>query len=120
MLKRIVLPALLACGIAIPPCEGASDQPCELAPDELAKLLLYAPQPFYPFEARRSKLGGEGIFQLDVDRGGAVNSVKVYKSTRTKLIDIPTMITLKAWRLRPLPRGCKGVLVHIDFKPTPW
>src|SRR4051812_18059798 len=119
MLSRITLLAALACSVGTAPSYAAPEnQPCKMTQSDVAKYLLHSPAPVC---SSRTNVAGppvEGVFQVDVDRDGKVTSVKIYRSTGTALMDECGLRTLKNWRFRPLPTGCKGVLVHVPFEIT--
>jgi TonB family protein len=57
--------------------------------------------PSYPYEARRARMHGSGIFRLYIDKDGVVTTVGVIKSTGHKLLDINAAYGLIHWRAHP-------------------
>jgi TonB family protein len=61
-----------------------------------------APQPEYPYEARRQKITGDGVVVMTVDPvTGNVISVSMSKSTGSRFLDNAAMTGFKRWRFRP-------------------
>jgi len=59
-------------------------------------------RPDYPFEARRRRETGSGVFILHIDRRtGAVTSITVQKSTGHKLLDSAVLAACIHWRFKP-------------------
>jgi len=68
----------------------------------LAKqMTLSAPQPDYPLAARQNRIQGSGIFKLVLVKDGRVDSIKVIKSTGSKLLDVAAEKALRQWRFEP-------------------
>jgi TonB family protein len=56
----------------------------------------------YPFEARRSRITGQGILVGDVDsKTGIVRSVKMEKSTGSRILDQAALSAFSQWRFKP-------------------
>jgi TonB family protein len=64
-------------------------------------LLVFAPQPWYPEEARRNRLTGSGQFRIHFDGQGRVATVDTVRTTGQRLLDNAAIITLKRWRATP-------------------
>jgi TonB family protein len=65
-------------------------------------LVMYAPRPVYPYEARRQRIIGSGIALLTVDpTGGNVTSVRMTQSCGNVILDNATVDTLRRWRFKP-------------------
>ena len=62
---------------------------------------ISAPQPDYPLAARRNRIQGSGIFRLVVTKVGRVGSIKVIKSTGSKILDDAAEKALLQWRFKP-------------------
>jgi TonB family protein len=73
----------------------------------------YAPKPDYPIEARRQKLEGTGRFEVHITRDGAVEFVKIMKSTGHEILDRTAVEGLRRWRFRP--KSIKVVRVPIQY-----
>jgi TonB family protein len=56
----------------------------------------------YPFEARRSRITGQGVLVGDVDiRTGIVRSVRMEKSTGSRALDQAALSAFSQWRFKP-------------------
>jgi TonB family protein len=65
-------------------------------------LVMYAPRPVYPYEARRQKTTGSGIAVLTVDPAvGNVTSVRMTQSCGNVILDNATLDALRRWRFKP-------------------
>lgn len=78
-------------------------------------LVIYAPEPQYPFQALQQYVNGAGIFVLRVQiASGRVKEVMVARSTGHAVLDRAAVNTLKRWRFKPgalLPS--KDILPHV-------
>jgi TonB family protein len=64
--------------------------------------VLYQVPPEYPFEARRSRITGEGILVGQVDsKTGNVTSVRMEKSTGNTILDQAALNAFRQWRFKP-------------------
>jgi TonB family protein len=70
--------------------------------------LVYAPQPTYPYTARKEGVTGSGRFRIRFDARGNATSVDVIQSTGNRPLDMNTIYYLKFWRIAP---GNKSELV---------
>ena len=68
---------------------------------ERKAMFVRAPTPDYPYEARRRKEEGTGLFRLLVDERGKVTNVTVLRSTGHPILDAEGLRALKAWLARP-------------------
>jgi TonB family protein len=84
------------------------------APLRLVKaMVVYAPRPAYPYEARRQRLTGSGLALLTVDQtSGIVTDVLMAQSCGSAILDKPTLNALRRWRFRP------GTAVRIQVPIT--
>jgi TonB family protein len=65
-------------------------------------MVLYAPRPVYPYEARRQRITGSGIAQLTVDpASGSVTGVRMAQSCGNVILDDATRDAFRRWRLKP-------------------
>lgn len=65
-------------------------------------LAVSAPQPQYPYDARRQRITGSGIAVLTIDpRSGLVLDVTMTQSTGSSLLDSATTSAFRRWRFRP-------------------
>jgi TonB family protein len=74
---------------------------------------LYAARPDYPIEARRRHLEGGGLFAIQIRPAGAVEKVKIVKSTGHGLLDQAAIAAFRQWRFRP--NSLRTVKVPIRF-----
>src|SRR5438046_1009145 len=90
---------LVGCtSIVVPP--GADLVP-QLYPGLTRSILVFAPAPEYPAEARQRDAHGDGYFVLHVDRfSGIVNSVEVLRSTGDRTLDAAALKALRQWRFK--------------------
>jgi TonB family protein len=74
-----------------------------MAPFGLVKtLVMYAPRPVYPYEARRQRMTGSGIALLTVDPAvGTVTSVRMTQSCGNTILDNATLDAFRRWRFKP-------------------
>lgn len=63
--------------------------------------LIYSPEPPYPDDARRLHASGSGSFEVAFDSAGHVVSVRVVRSTGSRVLDVSSVGALKTWRARP-------------------
>ncbi len=78
------------------------------------ELLVFAPRPPYPYEARRAYAIGAGVAALEVDEEtGLVKKATMQVSTGSRLLDDNTVETLRQWRFKP--HTTAGALVPISY-----
>lgn len=63
-------------------------------------VLLYAPFPTYPYEARRLRTIGSGIALLQINENGEVENATMKVSTGSVVLDDETLRALRRWRFR--------------------
>jgi protein TonB len=73
-------------------------------------LLLYAPQPNYPAQARRNNWEGATLLELMIGPEGRVHKVTVLQSSGYPLLDQAAEKALKCWRYRPYRPDGKGTV----------
>jgi len=62
-------------------------------------LVMYAPRPVYPYEARRQRITGSGIALLTVDpTDGDVTAVQMAQSCGSVILDNATLDAFRRWR----------------------
>ena len=64
-------------------------------------VFIAAPRPYYPYEARRSRITGSGLLRIYVDETGKVAQVKVLKSTGNRYLDDAGLTAFRQWRAKP-------------------
>ncbi len=63
---------------------------------------ISSPRPEYPYEARRTKLTGNGVCIMTVDvSSGAVTSAEMAKSTGSPILDNAATSAFRRWRFKP-------------------
>ena len=78
---------------------------------------LNAPRPQYPYEARRSKIMGNGIVGMTIDSAtGNVTEVSMWKSTGSPYLDDAATSAFRRWRFKP--GSVSKVQVPITFTLT--
>ena len=87
----------------------------------LAKFLgpgtvLDGPVPDYPRSPAWTHKSGSGVYELHAGKSGAVDEVRILKSSGDKTFDRVTVRTLRKWRLR---RGPLVVELPLRFTLTP-
>lgn len=66
------------------------------------KVVVHQVPPEYPFEARRSRITGHGILLGQVDyKTGTVTSVRMEKSTGSRILDQAALSAFRQWRFKP-------------------
>jgi TonB family protein len=77
-------------------------------------LVMYAPRPAYPYEARRQRITGSGIALLTVDpTNGEVTDTKMVQSCGSVILDNAALDAFRRWRFK---RGASGsVRVPITY-----
>ena len=77
-------------------------------------MVAYAPQPVYPYEARRQRVTGSGIALLTIDQAsGTVIDVRMAQSCGNVILDNSTLDALRRWRFKP--GGVTQVEVPITY-----
>jgi len=65
-------------------------------------LVMYAPRPVYPYEARRHRITGSGIALLIIDpTDGDVTAVQMAQSCGNAILDNATLEAFRRWRFKP-------------------
>jgi len=63
-------------------------------------IMIYAPVPHVPLEARSKHLAGSGVFLFHVRPDGTVSSVEVIQSTGHKILDDASVEAFSRWRFK--------------------
>jgi TonB family protein len=71
---------------------------------ELKAMFTKTVQPDYPFEARRLRHIGRGVFRLTIDEQGRVTSVKAVESTGYGELDASCLVAFRQWQARTGPK----------------
>jgi len=65
-------------------------------------MVMYAPRPVYPYEARRQRTTGSGIALLTVDpASGNVTDARMAQSCGSVILDNATLSAFRRWRFKP-------------------
>lgn len=65
-------------------------------------MVMYAPRPVYPYEARRQRITGSGTALLTVNStAGNVTSARMTQSCGNIVLDNATLDALRRWRFKP-------------------
>jgi TonB family protein len=75
--------------------------------------VINAPIPVYPPHQLGISKHGRGVYELHVDKAGAVTEVKILKSSGDQMFDQVTVDTLRQWRLRHGPKIIELPLVFV-------
>ncbi len=120
-------PRLLLCAIALlalpssgaaarSPSPSPSDEKMTMNDAKKMGVLLFAPFPSYPYEARRDRAIGAGIAILAIDQEtGLVKEAHMQLSTGSPILDQNTLDTLRRWRFRPHTLYGLKVPIHYDM-----
>ena len=93
---------------------GASPEPMRLDEALRKHLLLKAPRPEYPYEARARRKTGSGVYELKFYyETGHLREIHVVKGIEDLSLDVYAMATLKVWRAKP--RSIHALLVPVTF-----
>ena len=77
-------------------------------------MVVYAPRPVYPYEARRQRVTGSGVALLTVDQTlGTVTDALMVQSCGNAFLDNSTLDALRRWRFNP--GGVTQVEVPITY-----
>ena len=65
-------------------------------------MVVFAPRPVYPYEARRQRVTGSGVALLTIDQtSGTVTDVLMTQSCGNVILDSSTRDALRRWRFKP-------------------
>jgi TonB family protein len=80
-------------------------------------LVIYAPRPVYPYEARRQRITGSGIALLSVNPAvGNVINVRMTRSCGSVTLDNATLDAFRRWRFKP--KSALNIEVPITYTLT--
>ncbi|MDQ6655368.1 MAG: energy transducer TonB [Verrucomicrobiota bacterium] len=85
-----------------------------VTPKELWGLFDKHGIPQYPYEARRSRIEGTGLFRMYIEADGNVRTVGVMKSTGSAILDLAAAGGLYQWHAKPGRR--REVDMPVRFK----
>ena len=81
--------------------------------EELMRNVITAPAAGFPEEAQKKKLTGNGVYELEVAKNGAVGRVTVVKSSGSAVLDKAARDAFGKWRFKP------GVFAKVRV-PVSW
>ena len=87
-----------------------------LAPFLGKENVINAPIPVYPSSPPWTSKEGRGVYEIHVNKAGAVTEVKILRSSGDPTFDKVTVDTLHKWRLR---NGRKIIKLPLAFVLTP-
>jgi TonB family protein len=68
----------------------------------IARLMINAPRPEYPVEARARHITGYGVYDIWFrPKNGVVTRIDIVRSTGSKLLDQAALRAFRQWRARP-------------------
>ena len=84
-----------------------------ISDEELIRHAVASPGPAYPEEARQAKMTGSGLYELRINKAGAVTEVVIVKSSRSAVLDNAAKGTFRKWRFKP------GIFTSVRI-PVSW
>lgn len=99
------------------PTTAAGAETKVVTPKELWALFPVKALPIYPYEARRARATGSGIFRMYIQPDGRVRAVGVMKSTGNKELDLAAAGGLYRWKAFPGKR--REVDMPVTFSMSP-
>ncbi len=91
-----------------------SNRPQGAMVDRLPTPLPANPEPIYPEELRRRRIGGRVILAVTIAEDGRVSSVEVAITSGQTLLDQSAVATVRQWRFQPARRN--GVAVPFSVR----
>ena len=81
--------------------------------EALAQIMITAPRPDYPVEARAKHITGYGLYNIWFrTETGVVSHIEILRSTGSKLLDEAALRAFRQWRARP------GAVSHMKIPVT--
>lgn len=82
------------------------------------QLLVFAAKPTYPYDARRARVSGWGLFDLKFDyETGNLREIHVAKNTGNNYLDGHAIGALKLWKAKPRSIHTLRVPINFTLKP---
>ena len=103
---------LLLCGFMVVCAFDVADAR-RYTDDEIKAMFVDRPVPKYPYDLRRLRITGSGLFRLYVDQQGVVRSVKILRTTGRRELDEESCKAFRRWHA--IPGKSKEVDVPITF-----
>lgn len=69
--------------------------------EELMRYATASPGPGYPEEAQKANLAGSGLYELRVNKAGAITEVVVVRSSGSVVLDKAAKSAFMKWRFKP-------------------
>ncbi len=115
--KRVLFPppkiSWVAEDMGVETCDGA----IAMTAESFAEQAITATMPEYPAVARKARIGGSVILQIDIDEDGLVQRVVILKPLPFGL-DEAARDAVAAWRFRPLERNGQRMKQCAQVKMT--
>jgi protein TonB len=86
--------------------------------DRLPSTLPVNPEPPYPEELRRQRIGGQVLLWLAIEADGTVAEIRVDKSSGYPALDDSAVKTVRLWRFEPARRGGRPVRFEVRLPIT--
>lgn len=67
----------------------------------VARYVLSKTLPTYPYEARRSRITGSGVYELRIAKTGETTGIVIVKNSGHWLLDQAAMTAFIKWRFKP-------------------
>ena len=88
-----------------------------VTPKELWAIFDKKMIPVYPYEARRARITGSGLFRMYINPDGSVRTVAVMKSTGSKILDLAAAGGLYHCHAKPGRRREVDMPVTFTMRP---
>jgi periplasmic protein TonB len=72
-----------------------------LSDEELIRYALASPSAGYPEAARKAKMTGSGLYELQISKAGATTGVAIVKSSGSTVLDQAARSAFLKWRFKP-------------------
>lgn len=86
--------------------------------DRLPSLLPSNPEPPYPDELRRQRIGGQVLLWIAIGPDGVVEDIRVDKSSGHDSLDQSALTTVRKWRFAPAVRGTQPTRSEVRLPIT--
>ena len=108
--------ARLCCVVIALACVSSAlaDPTVDMPVTQRKDMMIYAPVPHVPSEARAKHLAGSGVFLFHVRPDGTVSSVEVVQSTGHKILDDASVEAFSKWRFKP-GLGASKVKIPVTY-----
>lgn len=100
-LRTLIAATAISALIATLPNHAHGADTKVVTPKELWALFPVKAYPIYPYEARRARATGSGVFRMYIEPDGRVRAVGVMKSTGNRQLDLAAAGGLYRWKAFP-------------------